>query len=138
MANVPTGFISVDDALKLINAHSATNTTVDIRFLVTNVDYLQVSRNFTIKLMENQGGKDVPAGTTAVQVLTTLEREQLREAIKQAFKRVSGRELNLNVVPIHKKSTVVDPEKNPKGQVVMDTESKEDYNTNMGSGLVGY
>ena len=60
--NLPTGFISVDEAIKLINEDSRTDAKVDTKFLVSGLPYLRVGGTYNIRLMKHQDGKAVRNG----------------------------------------------------------------------------
>ena len=46
--NIPNGFISVEDAISLIESDTRSNAKVDTAFLLRNLPYLRVDGNYTI------------------------------------------------------------------------------------------
>lgn len=120
----PNGFITTKEAIELVKAHSKENPVVDLKFLVVNRDYIEKARNFTIKLVEKSGSKVVPAGVIYARISNDADKYTLREEIKQAYKRNTGIELNLDEHPTREITTIVDPQTNPKGAPMLD-ESKD-------------
>lgn len=89
------GFISVADAKKLIDADSKENPTVDIAYLVRNINYVEDKLNFRIPLLKKaSNGKAAPNGSTYTYVVDAYEREILKRAIKDKYKEYLGKELN--------------------------------------------
>lgn len=124
---LPKGFISVADAIALIQANTNEKPTVNINHLGTNVDYVKVGMNFTIPL---------PNGVTWVYVAKESEKAMLKEAIAENVRKVRGVDLQLDMVKLKKNTTVVDTEKNPQGRILPNPEDKSDYSTSMGAGLM--
>lgn len=46
--NIPIGFISVDDAVELIKKDSRDNPVVDMDYLISRVDWIELGHNFRI------------------------------------------------------------------------------------------
>lgn len=131
-ANLPKGFISVDDAIKLIHADKRDNATVDMRFLVNNILYIEKAHNFTIKLMktENPGTpqmQHIENGQVWVQVNSDFEKFALRKAIEDHYKDATGRALKSDELGLRSVTAAVDEQKNVDGRPMINTDSKIKY-----------
>lgn len=119
MENVPKGFISFDDAIKLIRKHTAKKPVVDLVFLASNRDYIEHGHNFTIHLVGlDENKKIVDRGTTWVTVRDDRDKFNLRGEIKEAVKRTMNMDIDFDRSALHNKSTVVDPQTNASGRPV--------------------
>lgn len=47
-SSLPKGFISVEDAVKLINTNTFDKPTVDIKYLIGHKDWIEIAHNFRI------------------------------------------------------------------------------------------
>lgn len=121
-------FISVNEAIDLIKAHTTKEPTVDLRFLVVNRDYIEKGHNFTIKTLDMKDGRVVEGGVFYVRINKDSEKYTLREEIKDAYKRNEGIDLNLDERPTKEITTIVDPKTNAKGVPMLDN-SKDDMYT---------
>lgn len=121
MDSLPDGFITVAEAIELIKNHTDDEPIVNLKFLVVNRDYIEKAHNFTIKLAKKKDGKLVDNGTVYVRIAKDADKYTLREEIKQAYKRNTGLELNLDERPTREITTVVDPQSNAKGMPMLDT-----------------
>ena len=121
--NLPKGFISVEEAIALIQKDSRTNATVDVAFLVKNLPWLEKNHNFTIKLLRHENGKVVENGVKYVFISTDYQKELLKHAIVQHYTDLSGREIDPDAIGIRKISTAVDSDKNPQGRPMKNTDS---------------
>lgn len=105
------GFITIDEAIKLINKDTRNKATVDLAYMVRNIHYIQEFKNFRIPLMESdEHGYAHKKGSTYVFIASSYEKEILKHAIRDAFKKRTGEDVNENSV--HNKTTVYDPENN--------------------------
>ena len=101
-SNVPVGFITVDEAIKLIKADELGNATVDVNWLVRNFRWIEPAHNLTIRLMKTDPDtkKRVPAGVTQIQFPSAnasgsnLQVETFKEVIREVFRQRTHRELN--------------------------------------------
>lgn len=135
---LPTGFVSIEECLELLNGHTLEEPTVDIKFLIRNVDYLRPKGNLTMKLVKrNAQGGLVEAGVTYIQPASSYEVTIVRHAIEEAASRVMGRQIKLDQARIYKKTTTVDTEKNIKGRVMTNPDSDTQVGTEMSAGLLG-
>ena len=131
--NLLPGFITVEDAVALINEDARTNATVDTDFMVAGLPYLRVGGNFNVRLMKTDPTKGaVYNGEKFVQINSEYELAMLEHAIVEHYKQATGRELDLNK-RTRSLSTTVDDEKNPQAQIVAQekpmTKAGEDITT---------
>ena len=130
--NIPTGFISVEEAISLIESDTRSNAKVDTAFLLRNLPYLRVDGNYTIKKLKHENGKVVDAGEEFVHILSDYQRSMLEHAIIEHYKMVTGRDIDPESIGIKKLMTTVDDEKNLSGRIMRNTESS----TKVGDTLV--
>lgn len=102
------GFIEIEDAINLINSNSFDKPTVDIKWIVNRIDWVELSHNFNIprahlatpeeykELMQKYPGRKpselIIDGYSTITVRTPYERELVKQAIKSNYRAVSGRE----------------------------------------------
>ena len=134
--SLPAGFISVEEAIKLIESDTRSNAKVDTAFLLTNLPYLRVDGNYTIKKLKHENGKVVNDGETFVYIDSDYHRSMLEHAITEHYKMVTGRDIDPETIGIKKLSTAVDDEKNPQGRIVANKESETKLGDNIVSGTV--
>lgn len=90
--NLPAGHITTEQAIKLIEKHTAEKPLVDLGFLLNNIGYMNSAHNYTIKLMQkNKEGEYYSGLHVACVVRTDRDLENLKYAIKEAAKRITGR-----------------------------------------------
>jgi len=130
--NIPLGFISVEEAIKLIEADTRTNAKVNVSFLLRNLPFLRVDGNYTIKKLKHENGKVVPDGEAFVHIDSDYHRAMLEHAIVEHYKQVTGREIDPESIGLRKLTTTVDDEENPAGHVIKNKKSK----TKMGDAIV--
>ena len=112
--HLSAGFITIPEAINLINKDTRDDATVDLSWMVKNIHFIQENKNFRIPLMYSDENKYAHhKGNTYVYVATTYDKEILRHAIREAFKARTGRDVNPEGVK--NKTTVYDPEKNTLG-----------------------
>lgn len=116
--NLPQGFISVEEAIKLIESDTRSDAKVDTAFLLRNLPYLRVDGNYTIKKLKHDGGRVVSDGETFTHINSDYERAMLEHAITQHYKNVTGRDINPETIGIRSMTTAVDDEKNAGGRVM--------------------
>lgn len=133
--NIPTGFISVEDAIKLIESDTRSNAKVDAQFLLNNLPFLRVDGNYTIKKLKHVNGKVVEDGVTRVHIDSDYHRAMLEHTIVEHFKLVSGRDVDPETIGIRTMSTTVDDESNPQGRVVRNKKSKTKVGDSIVSGV---
>lgn len=129
--NLPNGFISVDEAIALIQSDSRTNATVNVAFLVKNLPWIEKNHNFTIKLLRHEGGKVVDNGIKYVAIESDYQKEILKHAIVEHYKEMSGREFDPETVGVRKITTAVEDD-NPQGRPKVNKTSQ----TNIGDTII--
>lgn len=106
--SLPNGFISIDDAVELIKTNTFNTPTIDIRWLVGHMDWIEEAHNFRIPkvrlitkeeyadYMEKHHGRRpselVQLGSVFVAINTSFEKELLRKTIRDNYRDVAGRE----------------------------------------------
>lgn len=115
--NLPAGFISVQDAIKLIESDSRKDAKVDTEFLLRNLPYLRVDGNYTIKKLKHKGGKVVSDGETFVQIRSEYDRAILEHAITEHYRNVTGVTVDPEQIGLASLTTTVDEDKNPSGLI---------------------
>lgn len=120
MQPIDRGFITVAEAIELIEKHTKDNPTVDLSFLVVNNGYIEKGNNFTIKLVDKAGNRVVEKGTVFARVVNDREKYTLRDVIKEAYKKNYNLDLNLDERPTKEITTIVDPKTNSKGVPLLD------------------
>jgi len=124
------GFITIDEAINLINKDTRDKATVDLAWMANNIDYINEFKNFQIPLMySDEQGYAHKKGETYVYVATAYEKETLKHAIRQAYLKRTGKEANVDAV--HNKTTVYDPEHNTTAHIT----KSPNPNTQKGDGL---
>ena len=130
--NIPTGFISVEKAISLIESDTRSNAKVNTAFLLRNLPYLRVDGNYTIKKLKHENGKVVDDGEEFAHIFSDYQRSMLEHAIIEHYKMVTGRDIDPESIGIKKLMTTVDDEKNLSGRIMRNTESS----TKVGDTLV--
>lgn len=134
--NIPTGFISVEDAISLIESDTRSNAKVDTAFLLRNLPYLRVDGNYTIKKLKHKDGKVVEAGETFVHIFSDYQRSMLEHAIVEHYKLATGRDIDPATIGVKKLMTTVDDVKNLSGRIMPNMESSTKIGDNLVSGAV--
>lgn len=116
--NLPNGFVTVADAIKLIESDSRTDAKVDTAFLLKNLPYLRVDGNYNIKKLKHENGKVVEDGEVFVMIASEYERAMLEHAITEHYKNVTGRVVNPENIGLRSITTAVDDEKNANGYLM--------------------
>lgn len=102
--NLSVGFISVDDAVKLIQSDTRQNPVVDMDWLIQRVKWVEVAHNFRIpkirrlpsdKIYKTKRGKIVEyehVGDANVAISNSFEKELLRKTIMDKYRELVGHE----------------------------------------------
>lgn len=110
------GFITIDEAVKLIKKDTRKNATVDLAWMANNIDYINEFKNFQIPLMKSdEKGYAHKNGRVYVFVANSYDKEILKHAIRVAYKTRTGVEANVDAV--HDRTTVYDPEHNTSSHI---------------------
>ena len=124
-SSLPNGFITVEDAVDLIKTNTFEKPTVDIRYLVGHLDWVEVAHNFRIpkvrlvtkeeyaELLKKFPGRR-PSELTSiadeyVTLRTSYEVELLKKTIRDNYRDITGhayRKANTRGI-----TTVIDEEK---------------------------
>lgn len=115
---LPPGFITVEEAVELINSDTRTNPTVNVDAMLESLPFLRIEGNFNIMKMKTDPntGYAVPAGSTYVQIETEWDRAQIEHAIIAKKKEATGIEVDPMTIGVTNMTTAVDDEKNPSGK----------------------
>ena len=124
-SSLPNGFITVEDAVDLIKTNTFEKPTVDIKYLVGHLDWVEVAHNFRIpkvrlvtkeeyaELLKKFPGRR-PSELTSiadeyVTLRTSYEVELLKKTIRDNYRDITGHAYNkANTRGI---TTVIDEEK---------------------------
>ena len=117
--NLPNGFISVMDAIALIESDSRSDAKVDTAFLLRNLPYLRVDGNYNIKKLKHENGKVVEDGEVYVTVSSEYEKAMLEHAITEHYKNVTGRIVDPEKIGLRSVTTAVDDEKHAGGRLMV-------------------
>lgn len=105
-SSLPNGFVTVEEAVKLIESNSFEKPVVDISYLVHHLDWCEVAHNFRIPkvrlitkeeyavLLKKYPGRRpselVKLGDVNVTLRTNYEVEWLKKTIKDCYAKVAG------------------------------------------------
>ena len=106
---LPNGFITIEDAVKLIQSDTRSDAKVDTSWLVNHIDWVEEAHTFRIPLMKTTSDKRVISlGSKYVEIMTSYDKEVLKKAIRDHYRDVMGHEYD---APVTKAvSTVADEE----------------------------
>lgn len=112
--NLPRGFISIEEAIKLIESDTRKDAKVDTSFLLRNLPYLRTDGNYTIKKLrhDKETGRVVGNGEVFVMVTSDYEKEMLKHAIVEHYRNVTGRTIDPDNIGLRSLTTTVDEETN--------------------------
>lgn len=117
-SKLPNGFITIKEAIDLINSDTRKDAKVDTSFLVNNIPYLRVGGTYNIRLMKHDNGVAVYNGEKYVLIQSEYEKSILEHAIVEHYKEVSGNHDYDPEKVVKSLSTAVDDEENPQGRIV--------------------
>lgn len=89
---LPKGFISIGEAVELINSDSREEAKVDIKWLVGHVDWIEEAHNFRIPLLKTKDGKLLKCGSKFVQIMNSYDKEVMKKVIRDHYRDLVGRE----------------------------------------------
>ena len=124
-SSLPNGFITVEDAVDLIKTNTFETPTVDIKYLVGHLDWVEVAHNFRIpkvrlvtkeeyaELLKKFPGRR-PSELTSVAdeyvtLRTSYEVELLKKTIRDNYRNITGHAYNK--ADTRGITTVIDEEK---------------------------
>lgn len=102
--NLPKGFLSVDEAVELIKSDTRQNPVVDMYWLISRINWVEVAHNFRIPKIRRLAPEEVyrtargvvkeyeSTGEVYVQVSTSFDKELLRKTIRDKYRELVGRE----------------------------------------------
>lgn len=89
---LPKGFISIGEAVELINSDSREEAKVDTKWLVGHVDWIEEAHNFRIPLLKTKDGKLLKCGSKFVQIMNSYDKEVMKKVIRDHYRDLVGRE----------------------------------------------
>lgn len=105
---LPNGFISVNDAVALINSDKRDDAKVDTQWLAGHIDWIEEAHNFRIPIVRFATKEEIEAamkahpgrrpnglirlGSKYVEIRTSFEKELLKKTIRDHYKEMAGRE----------------------------------------------
>lgn len=116
--NLPPGFISVDEAVKLINSDTRENPVIDMDYLAAHLNWIETGGNIRIprirrlkpeEIRKTKRGKIIEyehIGDENVQILTSFDKELLRKTIRDKYAELTHKEYK--EITTKAKSTVAD------------------------------
>lgn len=126
------GFVPVEQAIKIIQKDRRDKAAVDLDWLALNRHFIQEGKNFRIPLARNATQEEIAAfkakfpgrrpspivitGSVNVYIAGTYEKEILKQAIREMYKKNAGRELSRED-EVHNKTTVQDDEHNAGARI---------------------
>lgn len=118
--NLPRGFISIEEAIKLIESDTRKDAKVDTSFLLRNLPYLRTDGNYTIKKLrhDKETGRVVNNGEVFVMVTSDYEKEMLKHAIVEHYRNVTGRTIDPDNIGLKSLTTTVDEETNLSAAII--------------------
>lgn len=116
--NLSPGFITVDEACKLIKSDTRENPVVDMDYLVAHKIWIETNHNFRIPKIRRLAPKDIRTtkrgktieyenvGNVYVRIDTNYQKELLKETILEKFRELVGHEYK--EIGVIARSTVAD------------------------------
>lgn len=138
------GYISVAKAINLIESDTKATPKVDIAWLVRNIRFVETKHNFRIPLVAfknpegqtpQERGGTIHIGSTRVYVETDLQKETLRQAIRDKYREFLGKDMPSEEEQVRRLSTVTD--EGVSGHPVVNTRSETEAGVALPDGLVG-
>lgn len=145
----PKDFLSVDEAIKLIDSDTPTNPVVDNVRLVKGIEYLRANQrggalNYTIHLVkrDEKTKQIIPNGVRYAVIESTRDANTLEYAIVDHYKDRSGREApDLDSMGLNAVTTTLDDESGYNAKPRRNTSSKikkgDDLRTGSSTQTVG-
>lgn len=131
---LPNGFITVTDAIALINSDTRSDAKVDIQRMLNNLPYLKVGGNFTIFKLKHKDGRVVDDGVTYVQIVNDFDRVSLAKAIQDHYTQLSGQMIDPTAIGIRSMTTTVDDDDAQSGRVRKNKAPMTKTGDSLGSG----
>lgn len=109
-------FITVDEAIKLIESDSRENSVVDIKQMTDSYTYIELAHNFRIPLLAvNKDGFIVENGNRYITFEKEIDVLRFREVVLNHYKETTSAKYDEEAItnPTKSITTVSDPETNP-------------------------
>ena len=109
-------FITVDEAIKLIESDSRENPVVDIKQMTDSYTYIELAHNFRIPLLAvNKDGFIVENGNRYITFEKEIDVLRFREVVLNHYKETTSAKYDEEAItnPTKSITTVSDPETNP-------------------------
>lgn len=132
-AQLPNGFVTVQEAIDLIGKDTRDNAVVDTKWMMENILWVEKKHNFNIPLLKHENGTVVPNGHVYVYVENEAEKYNLRKAIQDHYEAMSGRRLDINGVGLKAVSTMVGDD-NTQGVPMHNSESNMKFGSEIKTG----
>ena len=136
----PSDFISVKEAIALIDTDTRTNPTVDDRKLIQSVEYLHTNlrgNDMNFRIPKVKLGKDrklIRDGEVYAKITNAREASELAWAIEDHYKKLSGKEIDSKTMGLSKQTTTVEESAKFEARPRTNTESKLKYGDEMVTG----
>ena len=103
-SNLAPGFISIDDAVALIKSDTRSNAVVDMDYIVSRINWIEVNHNFRLpkirrlkadEIYRTKRGKIVEyehTGDVYVSIMTNFDKELLKKTIRDKYRELVGHE----------------------------------------------
>lgn len=147
MQEKPSDFITVEEAIALINTDTRDNPTVDDVRLVKALPFLDTNMrggtmNYTIHLIKrDETGKIVDNGKKFAQVQSSRDANTLKYAIIDHYKALSGRDIDPDELGVSRQTTTIEEGSGFQSKPRINTESKikvgDDLKTGTGNVVNG-
>ena len=131
---LPKGFITVAEAIKLIESDTRNNAKVDTAFLVRNIPYMREGGNFNIRKLKHENNRIVRDGSVFVMLETEYDKVTLEHAILEHYRKVTGRTAQPNDMGVKDVSTIVDSQDPESGRIRKNQNPLSKYGEDLGSG----
>ena len=109
-------FITVDEAIKLIESDSRKNPVVDIKQITDSYTYIELAHNFRIPLLAvDKNGFIVENGNRYITFEKEIDVLRFREVVLNHYKETTSEKYDEEAItnPTKSITTVSDPETNP-------------------------
>lgn len=133
--NLP-GFITVDEAVALINSDTRDNAVVNVQGMMASIKWLRKGKNFRIPLIRliDKYPYTEEIGEKYVTPATDYERTMLEHAITSKFQEETGKDIDVERIGLKSISNVIDKD-NVSGLAVAG-ESKTEYGADLNTSIV--
>lgn len=105
-----SNFISVDEAVRYIKSHTASNPTIDMKRMMKGFNYITRSRGtaYNIFLVERVGNVVRPCGEVSTVLKNNYDVELIKKTLTDKYREIAGAEFNEQKHQLKGTSTVSD------------------------------